>query len=79
LTAVSVFSNSATDADALSTACFVLGYEKAVKLLAELPDTEALFIFEDNSVRATGDLEKNIVILNSAFRFADTNKNVPVK
>ena len=79
LIAVSVFSNSATDADALSTACFVLGYEKAVKLLAELPDTEALFIFEDNSVRATGDLEKNIVILNSAFRFADTNKNVPVK
>ena len=77
--AVSVFSNSATDADALSTACFVLGYEKAVKLLAELPDTEALFIFDDNSVRTTGDLEKNIVILNSAFRFADTNKNVPVK
>ena len=79
LIAVSVFSNSATDADALSTACFVLGYEKAVKLLAELPDTEALFIFDDNSVRTTGDLEKNIVILNSAFRFADTNKNVPVK
>jgi len=77
--AVSVFADSATDADALSTACFVLGYEKAVKLLAELPDTEALFIFDDNSVRTTGDLEKNIVILNSAFRFADTNKNVPVK
>ena len=57
----------------------MLGYEKAVKLLAELPDTEALFIFDDNSVRTTGDLEKNIVILNSAFRFADTNKNVPVK
>ena len=69
--AVSVFSESATDADALSTACFVLGYEKAVELLAELPDTEALFIFDDNSVRTTGDLEKNIVILNSAFRFAD--------
>ena len=71
--AVSVFSNSATDADALSTACFVLGYEKAVKLLAELPGTEALFIFDDNSVRATGGLKKNIVILNSAFRFADTD------
>ena len=69
--AVSVFSESATDADALSTACFVLGYEKAVKLLSELPDTEALFIFDDKSIRTTGDLEKNIVILNSAFRFAD--------
>lgn len=69
--AVSVFSESATDADALSTACFVLGYEKAVKLLSELSDTEALFIFDDKSIRTTGDLEKNIVILNSTFRFAD--------
>ena len=79
LIAVSVFSTSATDADALSTASFVLGYEKAVKLLAELPDTEVLFIFDDNSVRTTGDLEKNIVILNSAFRFADTNEDVAGK
>ncbi|UTC44238.1 FAD:protein FMN transferase [Treponema sp. OMZ 857] len=77
--AVSVFSNSATDADALSTACFVLGYEKAVALLAGLPDTEALFIFDDNSVRTTGSLEKNIVILNSAFRFANTNENAANK
>ena len=69
--AVSVFADSATDADALSTACFVLGYEKAVKLLAGLPNTEALFIFSDNSIRTTGNLEKNIAILNSVFRFAD--------
>ena len=69
--AVSVFADSATDADALSTACFVLGYEKAVKLLAVLPNTEALFIFSDNSIRTTGNLEKNIAILDSVFRFAD--------
>lgn len=70
--AVSVFADSATDADALSTACFVLGYKKAVKLLDELPNTEALFIFDDNSVRTTGNLKKNIMILNSAFQFTDT-------
>ena len=69
--AVSIFADSATDADALSTACFVLGYEKAVKLLAGLSNTEALFIFSDNSIRTTGNLEKNIAILNSVFRFAD--------
>lgn len=73
LIAVSVFSDSATDADALSTACFVLGYRQAVKLLAELSGTEALFIFDDNSVRATGSLQQHIMILNSAFRLADTN------
>lgn len=70
--AVSVFADSATDADALSTACFVMGYKKAVKLLDELPNTEALFIFDDNSVRTTGNLKKNIMILNSAFQFTDT-------
>ena len=79
LIAVSVFSNSATDADALSTACFVLGYEKAVKLLAELPDTEALFIFGDNSVRATGGLAAHITVLDSAFRFVDTNESAAAK
>ena len=73
LIAVSVFSDSATDADALSTACFVLGYEKAVKLLPELSGAEALFIFDDNSVRATGGLQQHITILNSAFRLMDTN------
>lgn len=77
LTAVSVFSDSATDADALSTACFVLGYEKAIKLLAELPGTEALFIFDDNSIHTTDGLKKHITILNSAFRF--TNKSVADK
>ena len=74
--AVSVFSHSATDADALSTACFVLGYEKAVKLLEELPDTEALFIFDDNSVRTTGGLEKNITLLDAAFQLAKTDERV---
>lgn len=74
--AVSVFSDSATDADALSTACFVLGYEKAVKLLAEISCAEALFIFDDNSVRTTGSLEKNIMILNSAFRFVDRESSL---
>ena len=74
--AVSVFSDSATDADALSTACFVLGYEKAVKLLAELPNTEALFIFDDNSVCTTAGLAQHITVLDSAFRLADMNKHI---
>lgn len=79
LIAVSVFSNSATDADALSTASFVLGYEKATAALAELPGTEALFIFDDNSIRVTSGLQQHITMLNPAFRFADTNEDVAGK
>ena len=74
LTAVSVFSHSATDADALSTACFVLGYERAVTLLSELSGTEALFIFDDNTVRMTDGLKGRITILDSAFRLIDANE-----
>jgi thiamine biosynthesis lipoprotein len=48
---------SSTDADALSTAIFVLGYEKGKELLDRLPGVEAIFIFEDKSIRVTGDFD----------------------
>lgn len=71
LAAVSVFSPNATDADALSTACFVLGYDAAVKLLAEFPGTDALFIFDDNTVRITAGLEHRIKMLDAAFTLVE--------
>lgn len=67
LVSVSVFAESAADADALSTACFVLGYDAAIQLLAELPHKDALFIFDDNTVRATPGFEKNVKIFNTDF------------
>jgi thiamine biosynthesis lipoprotein len=39
--------------DALSTACFVLGYEKSLALL-EKYNCDALFVYEDGEVRAAG-------------------------
>ena len=75
LVAVSVFSDSATDADALSTACFVLGYDAALPLLAEHAGAEALFIFDDNTVRTTAGFEKKIKLLNSVFYLAATSEN----
>lgn len=69
---VSVFSDSAVDADALSTACFVLGYDAALSLLSEFPHTDAVFIFDDNTVRTTAGFEKVLRIVNPSFRFADT-------
>lgn len=70
LVSVSIFCTSATDADALSTACFVLGYDKAVALLSQFPDTDALFIFDDNTIRTTKGFETSLHILNTDFRFA---------
>jgi thiamine biosynthesis lipoprotein len=51
---VTVITSASMDADALSTAAFVLGYEKGSALIESLPDTEAVFIFDDYSVHKTG-------------------------
>lgn len=50
LSQVTIISNSSTDGDALSTLCFILGYEKAVSLLENYPDIQAIFITEDGSI-----------------------------
>ena len=53
LLSVTIIALNSMDADALSTAAFVLGYEKGMKMIEAFPDTEAVFVFEDLSVRKT--------------------------
>jgi thiamine biosynthesis lipoprotein len=53
LLSVTIIGSTSMDADALSTAVFVMGFEKGAKLLEALPGIEAVFIFEDNSIRVT--------------------------
>lgn len=53
LLSVTIIASPSIDADALSTAVFVLGYEKGKILIDSLPETEAVFIFEDLSIRKT--------------------------
>jgi thiamine biosynthesis lipoprotein len=44
LTSVTIISKNATDADALATAVSVMGAEKGLALIEELPQTEAILI-----------------------------------
>ena len=53
LTQVTILSDSSVRGDALSTACFLLGADRGTALIESLPDTEALFVFEDGSVLKT--------------------------
>jgi thiamine biosynthesis lipoprotein len=53
LLSVTVIAHNSIDADALSTAAFVLGYEKGATLIESLPDTEAVFVMKDMTVRKT--------------------------
>ncbi len=56
LLSVTIITSSAMQADALSTACFVMGYETAQTLIASLDGVEAVFVKADGTVIATADV-----------------------
>ena len=60
LLSVTVITDISMDADALSTAVFVLGYDKGYSLLKSFPGTQAIFVFEDKSVRITDGMDFSI-------------------
>jgi thiamine biosynthesis lipoprotein len=53
LLSATIVTEVSMDADALSTAIFVLGYERGSALIEPLEGVEAIFVFEDRSVRIT--------------------------
>ena len=53
LLSATIISDSSIDADALSTAAFILGLEKGIKLVKKIKGTQAVFIKEDGSIQAT--------------------------
>ncbi len=57
LASVTIVCAKSADADALSTACFVMGEERARTLIESLPDTEALFVRRDGTISATTGLD----------------------
>ncbi|MCL2380957.1 MAG: FAD:protein FMN transferase [Treponema sp.] len=64
-----VSSGASMDADALSTAVFVLGYERGRALVDSLEGVEAIFVFEDLSVRATAGVDFTLV--DGRFRLGE--------
>jgi len=70
LYSVTVISDKSVDGDALSTICFIYGYEKANALINELSDVEAIFVDDSYNVYLTDgltytDQNKTTVVLKS--------------
>ncbi len=65
LLSVTIITTNSMNADALSTAVFVLGYEKGRALIESIAETEAVFIFEDYSVKKTDGAD--LTITDNAF------------
>jgi thiamine biosynthesis lipoprotein len=66
LLSVTIIADSSIDADGLSTAAFVLGCEKG-RPLVESMGAEAVFVFEDYSVRGTAGILAFFTLTDPAF------------
>ncbi len=71
LLSVTIINESSVIADALSTACFVLGMEKGRALLGQYPGTEGIFITDERKILVTDGLKDSFELLNSGFSLAE--------
>jgi len=64
-----IIADASVDADALSTATFVLGLEKGMKLVESLDGVEAVFITEDKKVYTTSGLKGIFKLVDESKEF----------
>jgi thiamine biosynthesis lipoprotein len=66
LSSVTIVSNQSKEGDGLSATCFLLGVDKAEKLIESLKDVEAIFITKDGKVITTPGINKKVKFVPSA-------------
>jgi thiamine biosynthesis lipoprotein len=64
---VTITAGSSMDADALSTACFVLGYEKGLAL-AQTRGAQIIFVFADKTIRGSEEALAAFTITDEMYR-----------
>ena len=69
LLSVTVISSSSTVADMLSTAAFVLGYERG-RVLVERYGADAIFITDEKTIHLTDGIKDSFALTNSDFSMA---------
>lgn len=57
LNSVTIITNSSLTADALSTTCFLLGYDEGMKLINQLNNVDAIFITNDNKLHYSNNFQ----------------------
>lgn len=71
LISVTIVSPSGLLSDALSTACFVLGYEQSLLLLEQFENTQAVFVTEDREVYLTPGLAGAFTLTAEGYAMGD--------
>lgn len=62
LVGVTIIGESSVDCDALSTACFTLGYEKGLELIDSIPGYHAVFITSDYEIHYSTGFHDSITV-----------------
>lgn len=70
LLSVTIVADASVDADCLSTAVFALGAEQGKQLVESMAGIEAVFVWEDRTVRITPGLEGVFSLADSRFTLA---------
>lgn len=60
-----IISDNSIDGDGLSTGVYILGINKALKIIEAIEGIDAIFITEDKKVYTTSGIDKNIFILTN--------------
>ncbi|GHU80339.1 hypothetical protein FACS189462_6050 [Spirochaetia bacterium] len=73
LLSVTIIADRSIDADGLSTSAFALGYENGRALVESIPGADAIFIFEDLSIRLTPGAAAAFTLSNSEYHLTDAD------
>ena len=68
LAGVSIITSKSIDGDGLSTSAFLLGLEKGMELINNIPDTEAIFITKNKKIYLTEGVRNNFLLTNQEYQ-----------
>ena len=71
LNSVTIVSNESKQGDGLAATCFLLGVERATRLVETLPDVDAIFITKDGKIITTKGINKRIKFVPATKAKAD--------
>lgn len=78
LSSVTIISDESRQGDGLSATCFLLGVDKATKLVKSLKGVEAIFITKDGQVITTPGINKNVKFISASQSPAPSSSVSPV-
>lgn len=67
LMSATIISDNSLDGDGLSTGVYILGVDKAMKLIEPMKGIDAIFIDEDKKVYATSGISDSFILTNSEY------------